>query len=1112
MDTDGSNKVDFDKFMHWYRRIYPTRLEDVIAELTYEFNKFDVEKTGGLSDEEVSRLMKRMRLIKPGQTMEKIIASLPKSSLGDVRFEDFQQWHMKNYKEKYQFFNTFSKSKAKRRLSTNLGELETDFQLGTQVEVYFRRKDKWIPGFITKIEQSDGTAQFCSNDGHQHKWVNMIGHEHANVIRLLPPKDEVNEKLRVDLSDGGEYTKAQFIECYGGTIEWDASHSSADTLKILIEKVSTLEGKVVTFETAMKEKDDSINDIRVKYQDAINQNARLKTQLHDARDVAADSKANEKVVKEQKELILGHRDQLHDSLLQINELIHHIPGASEDSALINEETEDINTDGLKKLTDAVDQLVQTLHATEEKLEHEESVSKHATDLTEKLKSEWDEKGKKWKTENENLKASIEAMKKKGNDISKWKEENKKLKSSIETMKQEVRDLSKWKEENQKSKASWKQTADLKMENLVKEMKKKTKSKEDLIQSLSKEIKMLKKQGKTNDDTIENLQIKIASTNEKMEKGKEEIKRLGNLHKQKLDAAKKEFSNALADQTLKHQDILKQASEKANATKEKHDKILKDTISEHEDQIEKLVNANDKHHDVIKTMTTRSRTLEEQLNRMVEEVVRQDDMLKIHIKKEKDAASTAKIASADRDVARDRIRELQLLITGHLSLEKKWELEIRTLKAEIKSLQTKLSNKIEEMEAKDKKLVQVKAELFRVKDNLSSQSKIGNDIEAMNKALSTQNDDLTARLSNMKQTNQTQNVRLAQLTKENKENTSLLTKNGEEIVQLKETLTKRSTVISALTKKCNEMKELIDKLKKDFNQRLQNLEGDVKEKEKLINALTSELQIMKAELEKKKKMEKMFHELQLAHDLDAKETRKRVAGMNLSIWMSAARNKGKKRSIMKDLTEAKKDLSSMQKKFQKSQVLLQHTRNELQTTIANHAKDSKEFETMKSKLNAAQRIIQLMEEKLGSADVHNIIFQMNNLKRQLLAARKAVLLSEEKAKDIFNNAGNDLAIQVKKLKEKVRESNKRSVFLENRLISVKKQLNGAKRQERIAQNALLMTRAALKTMLKKNASNDFESFLSQFNTTEKEKAKFESFNPRAEISKINMTLKTLPKFG
>tara|TARA_A100001015_G_C14956590_1_gene699052 strand:- start:412 stop:1539 length:1128 start_codon:yes stop_codon:yes gene_type:complete len=200
MDVDDTNDVTFEELMHWYRRIYPTRLEDVIAELTYEFNKFDVEKTGGLSDEEVSRLMKRMHLIKPGQNMKEIIASLPKSSLGDVRFEDFQQWHMKNHKEKYKFHRKFSnipESKTKKAVSTHLGVMHTDFQVGSLCDVYFRVRNEWVSGYITKINQIDGTAHFESDDHHLHKWVNLVGHEHAGVLR----KHQPNRKFEEDESD-----------------------------------------------------------------------------------------------------------------------------------------------------------------------------------------------------------------------------------------------------------------------------------------------------------------------------------------------------------------------------------------------------------------------------------------------------------------------------------------------------------------------------------------------------------------------------------------------------------------------------------------------------------------------------------------------------------------------------------------------------------------------------------------------------------------------------------------------------------------------------------------------------------------------------------------------
>eukprot|EP00941_MAST-03F_sp_MAST-3F-sp1_P004706 g4706.t1 len=191
MDADASDEISLGELMHWYRRQYPTRIEDVIAELTYEFNKFDVEASGGLDEKECAQLLRRMELIKEGKTTEEIVATIPLSKKGDIRFEDFQQWHMKNFPGKYKF-QSFLKSNDKKYIETGFGVLETDFEVGKEVEVYFRSKKKWIPGTLTVVVESDGTAQFCSKNGKQRKWINLIGSEHANVLRL--PKNQYNEK------------------------------------------------------------------------------------------------------------------------------------------------------------------------------------------------------------------------------------------------------------------------------------------------------------------------------------------------------------------------------------------------------------------------------------------------------------------------------------------------------------------------------------------------------------------------------------------------------------------------------------------------------------------------------------------------------------------------------------------------------------------------------------------------------------------------------------------------------------------------------------------------------------------------------------------------------
>eukprot|EP00941_MAST-03F_sp_MAST-3F-sp1_P002537 g2537.t1 len=182
MDTNTSNKVEFDELMHWYRRVFPVCVEDVIAELTFEFNKFDVEKSGALNHDELVQLVKRLGIVKEDENVEEIIESILKDREGGIRFEDFQQWHMHFYPDKYKFHSPKS--------TDNTNTFDSPFKVGSKVELFFPRHDEWIRGTIVKIENSDFTAQFESDDRKYYKWVNLLGWQHSEILRLIDPEDQ----------------------------------------------------------------------------------------------------------------------------------------------------------------------------------------------------------------------------------------------------------------------------------------------------------------------------------------------------------------------------------------------------------------------------------------------------------------------------------------------------------------------------------------------------------------------------------------------------------------------------------------------------------------------------------------------------------------------------------------------------------------------------------------------------------------------------------------------------------------------------------------------------------------------------------------------------------
>eukprot|EP00941_MAST-03F_sp_MAST-3F-sp1_P003540 g3540.t1 len=179
MDDENTDVIKFGSFLKWYRRTYPSKVEDVVGQIQYEFRVFDVDKTGGLSESEISNLIDYMGLSKPGLTSESIASSIPKSRNGDIRFEDFLDWHMKSYPEEYQF----SKQQPIQRKDTDeetktinhedLGLVETQYTKGSQVEVYFRGRKMWYPGELLEINERKGIAHFHSYHGNHVKWVQL---------------------------------------------------------------------------------------------------------------------------------------------------------------------------------------------------------------------------------------------------------------------------------------------------------------------------------------------------------------------------------------------------------------------------------------------------------------------------------------------------------------------------------------------------------------------------------------------------------------------------------------------------------------------------------------------------------------------------------------------------------------------------------------------------------------------------------------------------------------------------------------------------------------------------------------------------------------------------
>ena len=197
--------IQFDQFLDWYRRTYPTRVEDVVAQVRFEFEQYDEDNNGTLSKAQLIELLEHMGLSKNTFTdgvtehtngddgdgeatlqgtkwnsvtslsAAEIAEDLPVSKRGGIRLEDFLHWHMTNHKEEYEF-KTVKKvvDKTKEVIRTKLGAVETEFKVGTRVEVFFRGANQWCAGTLTKIVERDSTAYFVGDKRKFRKWVHLL--------------------------------------------------------------------------------------------------------------------------------------------------------------------------------------------------------------------------------------------------------------------------------------------------------------------------------------------------------------------------------------------------------------------------------------------------------------------------------------------------------------------------------------------------------------------------------------------------------------------------------------------------------------------------------------------------------------------------------------------------------------------------------------------------------------------------------------------------------------------------------------------------------------------------------------------------------------------------
>eukprot|EP00941_MAST-03F_sp_MAST-3F-sp1_P003262 g3262.t1 len=930
------------------------------------------------------------------------------------------------------------------------------------------------------------------------------------------------EELRVDLSDGGEYTKEQFVELYGDTVVWDQSHNYVDTLQILKEKAelkdseveekvkdavekTTAELRKILQEKEMiaKKKDEDIDGMKNKYQDVLNQNESLKDELQRAREQAAkpkgeESNANENVIQARKTSI----EHFRNTLIEINRALNQDLDLTQTTNFTNAETEKVDLEELSKIANAVNQTVQTLNATEEKLEHEESEKRKSNEMLQKIQKTFDSEKKNWQNAKEKLEASFKSLEKKHKEEvaeltesmeKKFAKEQLQLKNSLssqqaaakkeaEVMRAKIKSM-----ENASTKSPLDQVESLKgqltkMEKEMAEMKENAVEKDEKLKSFREEVKNLKSNSTSNNGDKSGTEAVIAKLTEEIESKKNALKaekelsnakltKLSKMQNAKLkeanELAEKRLSNALAKQESVNQSLILQVKE----AKEKYTKIL---------------NENEHLNEIVDTMKTRSRTLDAQLRGMVEEVEHQDAQLQIHIKKTEAATSAAETLSAEKEAAEKRTSELQQLITGHLSLEKEWESTIRDLRAQV-------AKQANELKIKDKRLTEVKSDLTGAKDK----EKAGSDLDEANNNLSAQIDEMKQDLSAMEKKSKAQESTITELAKQKDETTKLSVTMKKQIEQLNLVVKEKESTCSSLLQESKDLKSEINKMKKDFQDRLEVAQEKTKTNRDSL-------------VEENKNLRKSLQDLQLAHDFDEKETKRKVAAIRISVWASAIRDRGRNKSAVVELSYAKKEIGDLQKKLNESQNKVTTTTNELLSLKEEQKKGTEKFQSVESKLSAAQRMIVQLEKKFGTADLNTLEFKFDNLKRQSLAARKAALAAEEKTKTLFKTTGGKFAKEIESLKSGNETAQQRISVLETRLRVVSNELISAKRGKRVAENALLQ--ATRKSQLMKGEAgghgNKWETFLEQYPA--KSSSKLSNLNARSELSNLNLRLKTMAR--